>query len=559
MSSSSQPKTILLLLIALSVPFYSLCFTAAIIEISVLFCISAAAVHSFPHLNKKDYPSFKAYPDYQVDRSTDLDTFLKHQKHVSLYYLLQNIAYPNNHFINAPAGTVIASPSTIQPDYYYQWTRDSAITFLSVIAEIEDNGFNMTLAEVVEHYISKSYLLQRTSNPSGSFNNKNHDGLGEPKFNTDGSEYTGNWGRPQNDGPALRAYVICRYLSDVELLNKGKLVSLINLCVISPKEVYVKIVKPDLEFVVSYWNSTGFDLWEENQGSHFFTNLVQQKAVRYGADTAYTYGDIEFSNTILSTAESIATFMGNNESGYIDSNKNHIVETPELLKQGSRKGLDSATFIGSLLTHDINENSETPFGVDNKYVLQSFYLLLEDNKKRYTFNSKYASGAAVGRYPEDTYDGFGASLGNPWFLSTAYAAQVPYNLAYKAQSESKDIVIDEINYELFDKYIIELSSIDSSYRLNRNVSLKYGTDSFKKTISSLIRFGDSFLQVILDHIVENGSMTEQIERVSGNPTGAYSLTWSSGSLLEAIRLRDKVKSLNGQYLGSHSPKTSLFL
>jgi len=31
------------------------------------------------------------------------------------------------------------------------------------------------------------------------------------------------------------------------------------------------IIKNDLAYVAQYWNQTGFDLWEEVQGSSFFT------------------------------------------------------------------------------------------------------------------------------------------------------------------------------------------------------------------------------------------------------------------------------------------------
>jgi glucoamylase len=40
-------------------------------------------------------------------------------------------------------------------------------------------------------------------NPSGGLGNGR--GLGEPKFMADETPFTGSWGRPQRDGPALRA------------------------------------------------------------------------------------------------------------------------------------------------------------------------------------------------------------------------------------------------------------------------------------------------------------------------------------------------------------------
>lgn len=48
------------------------------------------------------------------------------------------------------------------------------------------------------------------SNPSGDLQPSGK-GLGEPKFNVDMTEFTGSWGRPQRDGPALRATAMISY------------------------------------------------------------------------------------------------------------------------------------------------------------------------------------------------------------------------------------------------------------------------------------------------------------------------------------------------------------
>ncbi len=52
-------------------------------------------------------------------------------------------------------------------------------------------------------YVDAQAVLQTVSNLSGSL--ADGAGLAEPKFNVNGTEFTGAWGRPQRDGPALRA------------------------------------------------------------------------------------------------------------------------------------------------------------------------------------------------------------------------------------------------------------------------------------------------------------------------------------------------------------------
>jgi glucoamylase len=64
------------------------------------------------------------------------------------------------------------------------------------------NSYSASLQTEIENYISAQAYLQTVSNPSGGLSSG---GLGEPKFNADESAFTGSWGRPQRDGPALRA------------------------------------------------------------------------------------------------------------------------------------------------------------------------------------------------------------------------------------------------------------------------------------------------------------------------------------------------------------------
>jgi glucoamylase len=76
---------------------------------------------------------------------------------------------------------------------------------LKVITDVFRNG-NLSLQTIIEEYVNAQANLQTVSNPSGSLSDGS--GLGEPKFNVDMSAYTGSWGRPQRDGPALRAIIL---------------------------------------------------------------------------------------------------------------------------------------------------------------------------------------------------------------------------------------------------------------------------------------------------------------------------------------------------------------
>lgn len=69
------------------------------------------------------------------------------------------------------------------------------------------------------------------------------------------------------------------------------------------------ILKLDLDYVAQYWNQTGFDLWEEVNGSSFFTTAVQHRALRQGAAIAIVQGDTTRASTYTTQAANVLCFL----------------------------------------------------------------------------------------------------------------------------------------------------------------------------------------------------------------------------------------------------------
>lgn len=92
---------------------------------------------------------------------------------------------------------------------FYTWTRDAALTVRCLVDIALETG-DATVHTAMQRYISFQAQLQSVSNPSGRLDTG---GLGEPKFHVDGSAFTGDWGRPQRDGPALRAVTLIAYVN----------------------------------------------------------------------------------------------------------------------------------------------------------------------------------------------------------------------------------------------------------------------------------------------------------------------------------------------------------
>jgi len=69
---------------------------------------------------------------------------------------------------------------------------------------------NTALESTIWDYVHAQAKLQTVSNPSGTFLPAGL-GLGEPKYQVDGTRFNGAWGRPQRDGPALRAIALMTF------------------------------------------------------------------------------------------------------------------------------------------------------------------------------------------------------------------------------------------------------------------------------------------------------------------------------------------------------------
>ena len=102
------------------------------------------------------------------------------------------------------SGVVIASPSTVDPNYLYTWVRDSSLVF-KAIADQYTLGYDTSLRGQIDNFFNAEASLQYACNPSGSVGTG---GLGEPKFNIDGTAFPFSWGRPQRGLPMVLYFTL---------------------------------------------------------------------------------------------------------------------------------------------------------------------------------------------------------------------------------------------------------------------------------------------------------------------------------------------------------------
>ncbi len=385
-------------------------------------------------------------------------------------------------------GAVIASPSAYDPDYYYHWVRDSALVMKTVLDWSKPPSKGTGTRTLFDIFIQYSRYIQERSRGK----------LGEPKYYVDGEPYLGPWGRPQNDGPALRAITFIQYAEG--LLAQGETVS---------QDLYHKdikarsLIKTDLEYVAHHWNEPSYDLWEEVKGDHFYTLMTQRKALLDGARLAARLHDKGASDYYWDQAKQIEQKLEHfwsPEKQILRVTLNRVEGIPY-----KESELDVAIILASL--HASEEGGV--FSPTDKRILSTALALKNAFQQLYRINQNTALGVAIGRYPEDRYNGHGSSVenpGNPWFLTTHAFAELYYAVANAI--DRKVVQADVLNHPLFR----EMNSVQK-----------------------LRNEGDRLMARTNLHTDADCRMSEQFARENGFMTGARDLTWSYASLLTAIK------------------------
>ena len=413
-------------------------------------------------------------------------------------------------------------------------------TLVNIYADDPSSSRASSLSTILDAYTSLQRDIQHTSNPSGKFDDLS--GLGEPKFQVDGKPFTGSWGRPQRDGPALRALTLMHYLREYNASHPSLWSSersedffgAFYTAEMPPRSV----IKADLEYVSHFWNQSGFDLWEEVEGLHFFNLMVSARSLREGSDLARTFGDVGAADWY----EEQAGYIENLLAKFWNTQKGHLIET----LWSKRSGLDCGLLLGSLhgLPTDGSEN-DVLYAPWSDETLVTLLALTRDQRDRFPINSRPADedededmeensfeGTGLGRYPEDVYDGYGTSNrgGNPWFLCTSSAAEILYRTASHI-SVAGNLTITDVGLPFYES-LLATSSLDV------DVGTFGDSDAlFHSVIERLHTTGDEFLEIVKTHVDAEGSMSEQFDRVSGYMRGANDLTWSYGAFLQAVRAR----------------------
>ncbi len=431
-------------------------------------------------------------------------------------------------------GAIIASPSRHEPDYYYHWTRDAALTMDAMLLPVRNGSSPKVTAEYAARaikYLDFSLQTQRQESLSGSVESLRN--LGEPKYYVDGRPFDGPWGRPQADGPALRALTVLRLL-ELAKENRDFAQGLGSSGVTLAQEV----VRRDLQYVLLRWRDASFDLWEEVQGSHFYTRLAQYQALIAGAKY---FTEKKDQNIAAKFQREVAAVKADLER-FWSEDRGYILTT--LDRSGGldykTSNLDSSVILAALHAAEVQENKLDIYGpLDDRILATAQELKTAFNRIYPVNNIRQSKGSSVflepgiGRYPEDRYDGVGSSEGHPWFLATMALSELHYRVAQQLDAKGS-LVITQRNYAFFRDVS---PSLFSPGQKTRTVSKK--DSQWQALITDLIRAGDGYAERVRFHSGDDGALSEQFNRYSGFMRGARDLTWSYASVATAWHARKK--------------------
>ncbi|PWY70942.1 putative glucoamylase precursor [Aspergillus heteromorphus CBS 117.55] len=442
-----------------------------------------------------------ASPAFLQRRQSDLGAFIEKESILAQQGILNNIGAEGALVQGASAGIVVASPSKTNPDYFYTWTRDAGLTMLAEIEQLAAGTANASLESLIQEYVDSQVKQQVVANPSGTLSNGS--GLGEPKFQVNITAFTGSWGRPQRDGPALRASALIAYGNYLIAHGKTSLA----------KTNLWPLIQNDLSYVGQYWNQSTYDLWEEVNGSSFFTTAMQHKSLVEGAAFAAAVGE---TCPGCSVAPQILCHLQEywNGSAIISNSPTN-----------DRSGIDANSVIASIHIFDPAATcDDVTFQPCSARALSNHKVYVDSFRSIYTVNQGRSNGqaVAVGRYPEDVYQG-----GNPWYLATLAAAEQLYDALHQWDKQGS-INITQLSIPFFSDLVS-----------NATIGTHAKSSATYTAITQAVKtYADGFVSVVQEYTPSDGGLAEQFGRSTGDPVSAIDLTWSYAAFLTAVARRN---------------------
>ncbi|HEY1862564.1 MAG TPA: glycoside hydrolase family 15 protein [Roseiarcus sp.] len=414
-------------------------------------------------------------------------------------------------------GSVLASPVPAaydpDPDYFFHWFRDSAIIIDALRVARAEGLVDATSIERLREFVDFNRALRKLDGreflrqehfrkkvqpsflqyvrPDAEIAAVYGDAVqAEARVNPDGTLDFTRWARPQNDGPALQVLALTRWRDARPDLDRHLRAAMLELAI------------SDLDFIRAHAIERSFDIWEEESGYHYYTQLVQAEALARGAEWLDEAGDASQARNCRSVAGELDASLG----AYWSAADGYYRSRIGVIGGGApSKALDISVILGVL---HAGRMAGTHSVLDPR--AQATLAAVED-----LFDAEYAlnhqrppdRGPAIGRYANDAYYG-----GNPWYLATLAAAEFYFKLANVLQSGA------------------ELAVTGDNARFRERLGVESPT-------KAAFEHGKRFMRTVQAYTPPSGELSEQFDRATGAQTSAKHLAWSYAAFITAAASR----------------------
>ena len=422
-------------------------------------------------------------------------------------------------------GSVLASPVTAHydpdPDYFFHWFRDSAIVIdalrVALAAGYAEKSASVRFGEFAHfsrtllslngpEFLRRSNFRAQVKAGFAQYLRSDADlaaligpgVLADVRVNADGTPDVFRWQRPQCDGPALRCLALWRWWQQFPAVVEEP----------GLHAVMRELIGADLDFTLAQAHQSCSGPWEEEEGYHYYTQLVQAQALSRGAEWLESRGEVERARNCRLAGHAILSRL---DAFWSEVDGFYRARTQTAGDPG--KDLDSAVILAVLHAARTAGHHSV---LDPK--AQATVTALEE-----LFDGQFAinrerppqCGAALGRYAGDSYYGGGA-----WYCTTLAAAEFYFQLAQALGGGA------------------ELSSTQENARFRQRLGVRdVQTDGGRLARLALQR-GDAVMRTVQAFTPASGELSEQFDRTTGAQTSAKQLTWSYAAFVTAAASRE---------------------
>jgi glucoamylase len=424
-------------------------------------------------------------------------------------------------------GSVLASPVPghydPDPDYFFHWFRDSALVIDALRVAIATGYIERSATARFREFVQFSLALQSIDGREflrrGDFRAAvaplfrqylrsdeelsalNGDTVrADTRVNADGTLDFTRWSRPQTDGPALRSLALLRWRR--QLMEEDSDAEL--------DAALTELLSADLAFTLAYIRRPSGDVWEEREGYHYYTQLLQAQALQCGAQWCES-AQVNRDGTWNRAAEDTLARL----DGFWDPSARHY-RARALTEPGDpERELDVSVLLGVLHAG----RPGVRHGVLDPKLQATVNALEELFETRYAINRGRPAdrGPALGRYGGDRYYG-----GGPWYLATLGAAEFYFRLAQAFGGGTT------------------LASTPENSHFRRRLGAEGAPDTRELARLALAR-GDAIMRTVRAFTPESGELSEQFDQTTGVQTSARHLSWSYAAFITAAAQRSKAR------------------